>query len=90
MAAVTPNPLNPTGALTFSTVKAGRIRVTLFDIQGRRVRTLLDVAAAAPGTKQVRIGGLDVPDDEGQPSGVYFYRIETADGVATGRFAIVK
>lgn len=86
---VAPNPLNPTGTLTFSTAVAGRVRVTLFDIQGRQIRTLIDVPIAPSGVKHVRIGGPAAPGDR-LASGVYFYRIETADGTTTGRFAVLK
>src|SRR5207247_8641884 len=37
---LSPNPLNPVATLTFTTSKAGRVSVSIFDLQGRLVRTL--------------------------------------------------
>ncbi len=85
---VSPNPLNPSGSLSFSTARAGTVRIRVFDRGGRYVRTILDDAMAA-GEHAVAINARN---DRGKSlaSGVYFYRVETADGVATGRFVVLK
>jgi hypothetical protein len=86
---VTPNPLNPAGVLTIRTTIPGPVKVRMFDIQGRLVRTLLEAPFIPAGTRELMIdgrgerGGVLV-------SGVYFYRVETAGGVVTGRIAILK
>jgi hypothetical protein len=41
-ASVTPNPLNPAGVLTFETSRPGPVRVTIFDVRGRKIRVLMD------------------------------------------------
>lgn len=86
---VSPNPLNPQGWITFSMKLAGPARVTLYDTQGRLVRTLLPKQDLGVGSHSVRIDGLD---DQGKhlSSGVYFYRIETPDGESRGRFVVMK
>jgi flagellar hook capping protein FlgD len=86
---LSPNPLNPTATLKFAASAAGSIRVRLYDIQGRLVRTLLDERQAEPGMRSVRIDGRD---DHGASlaSGVYFYRIELGEKSVSGRFAICK
>jgi len=85
---VAPNPLNPSGVLTFTTVRPGPVRVTIFDLQGRRVRTLMETPLPA-GEHELMIDGRG-ERGETLTSGVYFYQIKSADGVRTGRFAILK
>ncbi|HSQ60959.1 MAG TPA: putative Ig domain-containing protein [Acidobacteriota bacterium] len=87
--AVSPNPLNPDAVLTFTTEKAGTLRVTLYDAQGRFVRTLADRSSAAAGYHDVRIDGRDARGTR-LATGVYFYRVESPDGVFGGRFTILK
>jgi hypothetical protein len=88
-AVVAPNPMNPAGILTFSTVAPGRVSVKVFDLQGRLVRTLLDAPHFSAGIHKITIDGLN---SRGQSvaTGVYFYRIETPKEIATGRVAILK
>jgi hypothetical protein len=88
-ASVTPNPLNPEAVLSFATMKSGPLHVLLYDVSGRKVRTLADDGAAGAGYHDVRIDGRG---DRGEQlaSGTYFFRIVSADGVAAGRITIMK
>jgi hypothetical protein len=88
LAAVSPNPLNPLGALSFTTRRSDRVTVKVYDLSGRLVRTLWD-GALREGDHVLSVDGRD---DQGTPvgSGVYFYRIESSDDVETGRFTILK
>ena len=72
----------------FGTASAGHVRVVLYDLAGRRVRTLADESFAA-GPHDRTWDGLD---DSGQPvgHGVYFARIELPDGSRiNGRIVIL-
>ncbi|HEX7078644.1 MAG TPA: PKD domain-containing protein [Candidatus Eisenbacteria bacterium] len=84
-----PNPLSAGGTLRFVTRTPGRVRVTLFDVAGRLVRTVWESGGAAAGLQRVRI---DARDGAGRAlgSGIYFYRIETLDGTAAGRVIILR
>ncbi len=88
-ASVAPNPLNPSATLTFYTRTAGPVRARLYDMSGRLVRELLSESMAPAGEHAVAVDGRD---RFGRPlaSGVYFYRIEAADGISNGRLAVVK
>ncbi|TMQ60106.1 MAG: PKD domain-containing protein [Candidatus Eisenbacteria bacterium] len=88
-ASVSPNPLNPSATLSFVTPEAGPVRVSLFDISGRRVRTLLEVSDAYAGFHSVGIDGRDQGGRELR-SGIYFYRIETRAAVTAGRLAVLR
>jgi hypothetical protein len=88
-ASVAPNPLNPAGVLAFVTSKPGRVKVTMFDVNGRLVRTLVDSAFLERGSHKVSIDGRD-RQGNALATGVFFYRVETVEGSASGRIAIVK
>lgn len=88
-ALVSPNPLNPAGVLSFRTPSAGPVTVTMFDLSGRLVRTLLERQFLPEGSHRVAIDGRDQAGER-LSSGVYFYRVETAEGNARGKFSILK
>ncbi len=84
-----PNPFNPEGRLSFMTTRPGSASIQLFDLQGRLVRTLLPQQFLGAGAHEVTIDGLS---DQGirLSSGVYFYRVSTADGVTEGSINVLK
>jgi hypothetical protein len=86
---IAPNPLNPQAKLSLELGKAGWLRVTLYDMQGRLVRELANESNVAAGLQVITIDGMN---SKGQPlaSGVYFYRVESAEGTHQGRLAIVR
>jgi len=89
LASVSPNPFNPSGVLSFSTVKPGRVQVNVFDLQGRLVRRLLEAPHLPAGDHKVTMDGR-ASWGEVLPSGVYFYRVDSPDGTITGRLTILK
>jgi len=74
-----PNPLNPEATVSIETELPGRLRVMVFDVQGRMVRVLLDDANAPAGRRDVIFNGKD---DRGRTltAGRYFVRVETPSG----------
>ncbi|HEU4335050.1 MAG TPA: T9SS type A sorting domain-containing protein, partial [Candidatus Eisenbacteria bacterium] len=88
-AALSPNPIHPSGLLTFRTTVPGRVRVSLFDLQGRLVRRHLEDPNAPAGYYDVTIDGR-AEGGASLPSGVYFYRIEAVEGTAVGRVIVAR
>jgi len=86
---ISPNPIAGEGTLSVATSTAGALRVRVFDVNGRLVQTLADLPVAPPGFRGFRLGSLTRAGSQ-VPSGIYLYRVETADGVATGRFMIMR
>jgi len=88
-ASLAPNPMNPAGTLRFATTRVGAVQVSLFDARGRRVRRLLIERALASGAHEISVDGRD---DHGAPlgSGLYWFRIDAAEGTATGRLVLLK
>ena len=86
---VSPNPLNPEAVLTFVTTDRGPLRVRLFDLNGRMIRSLLEEPDAPVGYHDVRIDGRD--EHGGRlASGFYFYRIDTRGGEVVGKVSVLK
>jgi len=86
---IAPNPLNPAGVLSFTTTRPGWVRVALYDVRGRRVRTLADDRRSAAGYHEIPIDGRD---EEGRPlsTGVYFFKLDTDEGSQFGRAVVLK
>ncbi|HET9250561.1 MAG TPA: FG-GAP-like repeat-containing protein [Candidatus Eisenbacteria bacterium] len=84
-----PNPMNPATVIRYGTSKPGPLRVALFDVHGRLVRTLREEPAAAAGSHETPFDGKD---HAGRPlaSGTYHVRIESADGTAAGKLSVLK
>jgi len=89
LAEVTPNPFNPQAKLSFVTVRPGNASIQVFDLHGHLVRTLMPQQHLMPGIHEVTIDGLN---DQGLrlSSGVYFYRVCSADGILKGALAVLK
>ncbi len=83
-----PNPLNPETVLYFTTSKAGRVKVRVYDLAGRLVRTLQDADSPA-GRNQIRWDG-STSNGNRTASGVYYMRVSSVDGNSTLRVTVLK
>jgi hypothetical protein len=83
-----PNPARSLATLSFATTRAGKVRVGIYDVGGRLVRSPIDGELGA-GRHQVSFSTA-AAGSERMAAGMYFYRIEAAEGVLGGRFAIVE
>ena len=85
-----PSPAGSTVAITLSnpTGRAVVARVTVHDLAGRRVATLLD-GAAAPGATTLKWNGRD-REGRAAASGVYQVRAEIEGRVLARRIALVR
>ncbi|TMJ97798.1 MAG: hypothetical protein E6G67_02050, partial [Actinobacteria bacterium] len=88
LAAPSPNPIRSFGRFSFTLPRAGRVRLEILDIQGRRVATLAD-GMLSPN-QYVR--GWDVRDDQGRvvAPGMYLTRLSGDLGSVTRRFVILR
>jgi fibronectin type 3 domain-containing protein/photosystem II stability/assembly factor-like uncharacterized protein len=78
-----PNPFNPTAIIQYDLPKRVAVRLTVFDMLGREVKTLVS-ALQEPGYYKV------VLDARGLSSGVYYYRIQAGDFVKVKKLLLVK
>jgi hypothetical protein len=83
-----PNPFNPRTSLRFDLPRAGAVNLGIFDLAGRRVRTLLD-ASLTEGRHEVTWDGLDA-SGRGTCSGSYIARLEFGGACETIRVSLVR
>lgn len=82
-----PNPFNPQTEIRYSMTAPGRVQLTIYDVQGRLVRSLVN-GTQERGEHRVSWNGVD--DSGGLvASGVYFYRL-TTNGISETRKLIIK
>ena len=83
-----PNPFNPSTTITFTVPRAGEITLSIYNLKGQLIRTLVSGAVAAGHHKVV----WDGTDSKGikVATGVYVYRLEAKDFVATKKLVLTK
>ena len=78
-----PNPFNPTTSIAFSLPQSAAVNLTVYDVLGRRVATLVNGnLAAGQHTVQFEASSL--------PSGMYLYRLSTPNGSITQKMMLLK
>jgi hypothetical protein len=78
-----PNPFNSETVIAFTLPRAMNITLTVFDLLGRDVATLVKGPLAA--------GGHELNWNAGsQPGGIYFYRLDAGDQSVTRKMLFVK
>lgn len=83
-----PNPFNPKTLISFSIPKTERVMITVYDLLGRKIKTLLD--------DQLYVGrhtvSWDGRNNDGKivSSGVYLYRLDACNTSLTKRMLLLK
>ncbi|RKY56839.1 MAG: hypothetical protein DRP93_00460 [Candidatus Neomarinimicrobiota bacterium] len=78
-----PNPFNPVTTIRFDLAKATNVKLTIYDLNGRRVQELLNSSMNA--------GSYDLRFNAGHlSSGMYLYRLETPEFTATNKLLLLK
>lgn len=83
-----PNPFNPTTTIPYVLPVTSRVRVAIFDVRGRLVRTLFDREEAA-GSHALTWDGRDT-GGVAVPSGIYFCRLEALGKSFTMKMVLAK
>ena len=78
-----PNPFNPSTRIEFALPRSSFVTLSVFNMLGERVATIVS-DRMNPGTHTVRW------DATGQPSGVYFYRLEAEGFNQTRRLIVLR
>jgi len=84
-----PNPFNPETQIRFSMGAQENVSLTIYDIMGRRVRSLINGESYSSGFHVINWDGRD---NAGQKvaSGMYIYRIKAGDFIADKKMLLVK
>jgi hypothetical protein len=78
-----PNPFNASTVIRFEIEKKSDVTLTIYDILGREVTTILN-ETKQPGFYDVRFDGSELS------SGAYFYRLQAGEMVETKRMMLLK
>jgi hypothetical protein len=78
-----PNPFNPTTMIKFGIPKDVLVKITVYDLLGREINTLINEFKTA-GFYEVRFDGTNLA------SGLYFYKIEAGSYIQTKRMLLLK
>ena len=78
-----PNPFNPSSVFQYDIPKTSFVKITVYDIIGREIRTLVN-EMKSPGEYTV------VFDARNLASGIYLYRMQAGDFVQTKKLILMK
>jgi hypothetical protein len=78
-----PNPFNPTTTIAFRLQQTSPVRLSVHDVLGREVAVLVNGVQPA-GVHQVQLDASDLA------SGMYLYRLQTAQGVLSKTMTLLK
>ncbi len=78
-----PNPFNPSTSLSFNLPEAEHVQISVFDVTGRWIRTLINEERGI-GTHVVNFDARDLP------SGVYFARMDAGAYHATHKLMLMR
>jgi hypothetical protein len=78
-----PNPFNPSTKINYGIEKAGEVEITVYNILGNKIATLVDGMKSA-GNHSVSFNASNLS------SGIYFYKIVTNEFVQTRKMILEK
>lgn len=78
-----PNPFNPSTTINFNVAKASNVKLTVYNVLGQKVATLVDERMNA-GTYNVKF------DARKLASGIYFYRLEAGAFTSNKKMMLIK
>ena len=79
-----PNPFNPTTNISYVLPASQKVTLTIYDMLGRKVKTLVNDKLQTAGTHNVRLNA------DNMASGVYFYRIQSDSKTMTKKMLLLK
>ncbi len=83
-----PNPFNPVTTIRYDLPKESQVQLTVYDISGRVVTTLVSKFQDS-GSYNIQWNGMDVNGNI-LPSGLYLYRIQAGKFVANEKMLLLK
>ena len=78
-----PNPFNPTTTIMFDIPQRSFVKLAIYDVLGREVKTAVD-EEKAPGRYEVNFSGAELP------SGIYFYKLTAGQFSAVRNMVLIR
>jgi len=78
-----PNPFNPTTKIRYSIPRSSHVSITVYDILGKHVETLVDHQHSS-GVYEIEFNATDLS------SGVYFYRMKSDNRIITNKLLLIR
>jgi hypothetical protein len=79
-----PNPFNPVTNIVYSIPKAGKVNLTIYNILGQKVATLVNNEAIKAGVHTIEFNAAHLA------TGMYFYRLEFQDKMLVKKMMLIK
>jgi len=83
-----PNPFNPRTRIKYSIAQAGKVNISIYNIRGQKVITLVD-RKQTKGTHYVDWNGVN-KEGKKMATGVYFYRIQNENFSMSGKTVLLN
>lgn len=83
-----PNPFNPSTIISYNIAKSGNVKLQVYDILGREIKTLIN-KEQNPGNYNITWDGKD-NFGYSLPSGIYLYSIISGDFILTKKMVLIK
>ncbi len=83
-----PNPFNNSTTIRYSLPYSSKVKLLVYDVQGRAIRTLINETQQIGVYEQI----WDAKDCDGEkvPNGIYFYRIETENESVVNKVVFIR
>ena len=83
-----PNPFNPTTTIAFNLVKTSKVTIEVYNLTGKKVRTLVNEVRPAGDNTVVWNGAND--NGKTVASGIYLYKIKNGKYTSTKKMILMK
>jgi len=84
-----PNPFNPSTTIKYSMPRAGHLKLSVYNVRGQLVKTLIDGGRPAGADQTIMWDGTDNRGTSAA-SGLYFYEARAAGEVLIGKMTLLK
>jgi hypothetical protein len=84
LAQISPNPARSSALIRFTLPSEGVVSLAVYDLQGRRVASLLDRSPQNAGAHEVRVR------TDGWPTGCYLWRLKAGGTALTRKMVVVR
>ena len=83
-----PNPFNPFTQINYQLSKNSRIKIEIYDMMGKLVKTLVN-EFQSPGYRSIKWNGKNF-ENQKVSSGVYFYSLQSESFSATKKMILLE